>query len=144
MAATAADVKLFRGTVSDVWQRIRPCFAWYEFSRPKLENMDVIVDITWGPHRRVAAFGVPSRPRKLESHIYQVVVAYRRTESGGREFIPGTLRVQRVQCKNATYNADILETIVGRSCRVTTDQGGEWARLKHRFAEHKTVNHRLE
>ena len=38
----------------------------------------------------------------------------------------------------------MLETMVCRSCRVCTYQGGEWARLRYRFADHQTVNHSLE
>ena len=34
--------------------------------------------------------------------------------------------------------------MVDRGCSVTTDQGGEFARLKHRYAHTETVNHRIE
>lgn len=73
--------------------------AWHELGRPRLADSDVIVDITWGPHRRVARFGAPSKPRKLDSYIFQVVVAFDFLDNV-RRFVPGSLRVQRVSSKD--------------------------------------------
>eukprot|EP00974_Lingulodinium_polyedra_P034193 3289673-Lingulodinium_polyedra.AAC.1 len=73
--------------------------------------------------------GAVARPRRLESVTYQVILAYV-FEGATRRFVPGSLRVQRVVSKNATYNARILETMATPTCALTTDQGGEWARLR--------------
>jgi hypothetical protein len=57
---------------------------------------------------------------------------------------PGSLRVQRITSKQSDYNLKILKTMLDRTCRMTVDQGGEWARLPRAFADCKTVNHSIK
>ena len=75
--------------------------------------------------------------------MFQVALAYAE-EDGRKQLKPGSLRIQRVLSKEATYNCSILKTLLSPSCRLTTDQGSEWARLPHSFASMQTVNHSVE
>ena len=84
-----------------------------------------------------------SRPRVLDSKPFQVVLAYH-MDGEQRRFIPGSLSVQRVVSKKATYNGRVAQTMMEASCRIACDEGGEWARLPSLFAGVKTVNHKLE
>eukprot|EP00959_Pyramimonas_sp_CCMP1952_P031638 663579-Pyramimonas_sp.AAC.1 len=67
MAATAHAKSIFRGTVSDVFRKLREPVVRYEMNRPILEDMDIVVDVAFGPHRRVAHYGAPARPRKIDA-----------------------------------------------------------------------------
>ena len=93
-----------------MWKRFRSALVWYEQSRPKVTDSDCIVDLTWGPHRRVAKAGAPSRPRVLESKPFQVALAFR-MNGDSRQFIAGSLRVQAVVSKKATYNHAALDNL---------------------------------
>ena len=143
MATTALSEKIFRGTVSEVQRKLREPVVRYELNRPMLEDTDIIVDLTFGPHRRVAHYGAPARPRKIDAIPFQIVVGFR-WDGGVRRFIPRSLRANHVHSKNAMYNADILGTIASHSCRVTCDQGSEFSRLPRRYASVQTVNHSVE
>ena len=105
--------------------------------------MSTIVDITWGPHRRVCHYGAPARPRPLESYTFLVSLGYDLQE-GRRVFIPGTLAVQRTLSKGATYCKNVLQTLQDPNCHLTCDQGSEWARTPRVFASVRTVNHSIE
>ncbi len=72
----ARETKVDKGVVTNLWRKCRALLAWKEQNRPKLENMDCIIDLTWGPHRRVEMFGAPCRPRHFEGVPFQVVVGY--------------------------------------------------------------------
>ena len=63
MVAASREWKIWRGTLGQLWGCMRQRADWFEKSRPILSDLDVIVDLTWGSHRRVAAYGVPSRTR---------------------------------------------------------------------------------
>ena len=142
-AETAADVGVHRNFVGAMWSCFRSFARWKERSRPPLDNSDTIIDITWGPHRRVAHSGAPARPRVMSSITYQVALGYTIVD-GKRRFTPSSLRTQRVLSKQATYNANVATTLMNPNCRVTTDQGGEWARMKYRYADAQSVNHSIE
>eukprot|EP00959_Pyramimonas_sp_CCMP1952_P334100 6996979-Pyramimonas_sp.AAC.1 len=71
--------------------------------------MDIVVDLTFGPHRRVAHYDAPARPRKIDDIPFQIVIGFR-WENGARRFFPKTLRTNQVATKNATFNADVLGT----------------------------------
>ena len=134
---------MWKGTLSEIWKRCRVAVIWYEQNKAKLTDSQCIIDITWGPHRRVAQAGAPSRPRVLESKPFQVALAYR-MDGDKRQFIPGSLSVQAVVSKKATYNGRVALTMMEPSCQIACDCGGEWARLPSLFADVKTVNHNLE
>ena len=137
------EMKMWKGTLSEIWKRCRVAVIWYEQNKAKLTDSQCIIDITWGPHRRVAQAGAPSRPRVLESKPFQVALAYR-MDGDKRQFIPGSLSVQAVVSKKATYNGRVALTMMEPSCQIACDCGGEWARLPSLFADVKTVNHNLE
>ena len=139
----AMEPSMWKGAVTDVWKRCRAAVVWHELNKAKLTDALCIIDITWGPHRRVAKAGAPSRPRVLEQKPFQVALAYR-MDGERRQFIPGSLSVQGVQSKKATYNGRVALSLMDPSCRISCDQGGEWARLPSLYADVKTVNHSLE
>eukprot|EP00973_Karenia_brevis_P085610 11876472-Karenia_brevis.AAC.1 len=99
----SAELKVWKGTLCDMWRRARSALVWYEQSKPRLADSDCIIDITWGPQRRVARAGAPSRPRVLESKPFQVVLAFR-MNGDQRQFVQGSLSVQAISSKRATYN----------------------------------------
>ena len=140
---TARELKIWDGTVSSMWAKLRIPVAWHQQNLPKTLNEDCIADITWGPHRRRIRYGVPARPLKYESYTFQVVIAFC-VRQGVRKLVPGSLRVQRVCSKEASYNKNILLTMLDPSCSIVTDQGSEWVRLPHFFARAQTVNHSVE
>eukprot|EP00959_Pyramimonas_sp_CCMP1952_P275972 5768304-Pyramimonas_sp.AAC.1 len=62
------------------------------------------MDLTFGPHRRVAHYGAPARPRKVDASPFQIATGFE-MQNGKRTSITGALRVNHVASKNATYNA---------------------------------------
>ena len=139
----SSELKIYKGTLTALFRRFRESIIYHELNKPKLAEADCILDITWGPHRRKAHSGAPSQPRKLEQKPYQVAIAFI-MNGPSRQFIPGTLSVQAITSKKATYNAKIAQTMMEASCRISCDQGGEWARLPRTYADVKTVNHSIE
>ena len=61
----------------ELWRRNLSAVVWHELNKRKLVDQQCIMDITWGPHRRLAKAGAPSRPRVLESKMFQMLLAYR-------------------------------------------------------------------
>ena len=117
------ELNMWKGTVAETRKRARSAVVWHELSKPKLTDSLCIIDLAWGPHRRVAQAGAPSRPRVLESKPFQVILAYL-TDGERRQFIPGSLSVQAVNSKKATYNAHVAQTVMEASCSIACDEGG--------------------
>ena len=121
---TSQELKMWKGSVTEIWRKRRSALVRHEQSKAKIAESLCIIDITWGPHRRVAQSGAPSRPRVLDSKPFQVVLAYH-MDGEQRRFIPGSLSVQRVVSKKATYNGRVAQTMMEASCRIACDEGGE-------------------
>ena len=143
----ATSTKLFVRTVGNIYRRCRKFVAWFESNRRRHTDLDIMVDLTWGPHRRAVHVGAPARPRVLDSFPVQVVIAYETVDRDGtpaRQMIRDSVRVQSVESKRARYNVAVLQTMANPTCRVSSDQGGEFAELPNVFASARTVNHSIE
>ena len=133
----AATRNVSSPTTTSLWRKFRKPLIWGEMNKPLLDDKKIIVDITWGPKRRSVRYGAPQRPRPLESNTFQVALAFTTDAVGHRVLERGSLRVQEVASKDATYNCKVLRTIASPTCETTTDQGGEWARLPLHYAKPK-------
>ena len=76
----ASIFQIWKGAVSEIFKRNRTAVVWQQLSKPKLAASSCIIDITWGPHRRVADAGAPSRPEIWSTNHFKL---YRLTKGTG-------------------------------------------------------------